>query len=174
MTSGQLSLARTNLHQHDGAASVRPLRTKQGATAIRVHVYALAQQTVFTFTIYHAHAQCSALPPGENKHLIKQFRCASAEVDYMYLAQIIISGSHVHYNYRQHLCLAHLQSLPWMPSSNLAIIISTGGKRKPSAAVQLNNFTIKNAAVFSSWGEKHCLNRIPGIMNYQKPLHENI
>lgn len=142
------------------------------------YIHTATQETVFTASVSqshtHTYTQCSDFPPGDNKHLIKQFRCTSAEVDYMYLAQKINSGSHVHCNYTQHLCLAHLQSLLWMPSSNLTIIISTGEKGNIEQAVQLNYFTIKNAAVFSSREEEHCLNRIPGIMNHQKPSGWNM
>lgn len=71
---------------------------KQGVTW---HMGAYSHLIIFTVCASHEHTQCSTQPLGENKHLIKKkkLRCASVEVDYMYLAQIIISGSHVHSNY---------------------------------------------------------------------------
>ena len=114
-----------------------------------------------THTHTHTHS-LSALPPGENEHLIKRFTCASAEVDYMYLARIIISGSHVHYNYRQHLCSPHLQSLPRMPSGNLTVIISTGGKGNVQQQ-RYSSITLLLKMPLRSHHErkKHRLNRIP-------------
>lgn len=76
------SPGQTDLHQRDGAVGNDPCNQAESQTG-----------ALYTHSVYDAHTQCSAMPLGENKHLIKQFRCASAEVDYMYLAQIIISGS---------------------------------------------------------------------------------
>ncbi len=171
------SLARTNRSPPTwwGSWGTTPA-TKQGSHChTRVRVRTLTQRNCFhCLRPPRAHTQRSALPPGENKHLIKQFRCASAEVDYMYLAQIIISGSHVHCNYREHLCLAHLLSLPRMPSSNLSVIISTG--EKGNIQQQYNSITLllKMLLRFHRERKKRCLNRIPGIMNYQKLPHETI
>lgn len=76
---------------HD--SRVETSASQRGTTTTWVCVYKSIPLSFCKPLPQHTHTHNAQLAPSEDKYLIKN---TSAEVDYMYLAQIISPGSHVH------------------------------------------------------------------------------
>lgn len=91
----------------------------------------------------------------------------------MYLSQIIISGPRLMCNYRQHLCLAHLQSLLQKPSCNLSIIITTRRRGGGGGCIQQQCNSISWLLPLHEKGKSAVELGVPGMMSSPKQEHTN-